>query len=333
MRLFKIIFLIAGLVLLGWVIRETNLEETFDLVSQIGFGFLLVLFTYFLAFLFDSVTWQMTVLSAPLNAKWLYRFFQMRLAGEAFNNTLPAASMGGEPLKAVLLKTHFGIGYREGVASLILARTINTVSLFLFLMVGFILMLESAVLDQKYNSIAGIGLGVLTVLIALFYAVQRFKVASRSSEALSKNKWFHWLNGVLHHIKDVDEKLVEFYTAHHARAALAFVLAFTNWILGVAEIWITMFFLGHPISLTDAWIIEAVAQLVRASTFFIPASIGAQEGAFLIIGTAVTGSPTLGFAIAVVRRAREIIWVAWGMAAFYIVKPNTAKMNEETKFN
>ena len=146
MRLFKIIFLIAGLVLLGWVIRETNLEETFDLVSQIGFGFLLVLFTYFLAFLFDSVTWQMTVLSAPLNAKWLYRFFQMRLAGEAFNNTLPAASMGGEPLKAVLLKTHYGIGYREGVASLILARTINTVSLILFLMVGFILMLESAVL-------------------------------------------------------------------------------------------------------------------------------------------------------------------------------------------
>ncbi len=321
MKLFKLIFLLVGLALLGWVIRATNLAETYELVSQIGFGFLFVLAVYFFAFLFDTLTWQITLLSAPLTSNWLYRFFQMRLAGEAFNNILPAASMGGEPIKAILLKNLYGFNYRESVASLILARTINTVALILFLIVGFILMLDSAVLDEKYNSIAGIGLAVLSVLIFLFYAVQRFKIASRASAVLSKNKLFHWLGDALHHIKDVDETLVEFYTAHHGRATFAFVLAFINWVLGVAEIFITMHFLGHPVSLVDAWIIEAVAQLVRAATFFIPASIGAQEGAFMVIGSAVTGSPTVGFAMAIVRRAREIIWIAWGMGAFYITKP------------
>ncbi len=330
MKLFKIIFLLIGLALLGWIVQTTNLTETMDLVKQIGFGFFLVLGVYFLAFLFDSLTWQMTLLSAPLTTKWLYRFFQMRLAGEAFNNTLPAASMGGEPVKAVLLKNLYGFNYRESIASLILARTINTVSLILFLIVGFILMLDSAILDEKYNSIAGIGLAVLSVLILLFFAVQRFKIASLASTALSKNELFRWLGKILHHIKDVDETLVEFYTTHHQRAAYAFALAFVNWALGAAEIFITMHFLGHPVSLVDAWIIEAVAQLVRASTFFIPASIGAQEGAFMIIGSAVTGSPTVGFAMAIVRRAREIIWIIWGMMAFYIIKPDANSTPENT---
>ena len=81
-----------------------------------------------------------------------------------------------------------------------------------------------------------------------------------------------------------------------------------------------MQFLGHPISLIDAWIIESVAQLVRAGTFFIPASIGVQEGAFVIIGAAMSGSPTIGFAIAVVRRIREIIWMGWGIFVFYFLK-------------
>ena len=151
-----------------------------------------------------------------------------------------------------------------------------------------------------------------------------------TSAALSKNKFFQRLDGILHHIKDVDEKLVEFYTCHHARAAFAFVLAFVNWVLGVTEIYITMFFLGHPITMTEAWIIEAVAQLVRVATFVIPASIGAQEGAFMVIGAAVTGSPTVGFAVALVRRAREIIWIGWGMAAFYIAKPDITHIEEET---
>jgi glycosyltransferase 2 family protein len=325
MKLFKIIFFLLGLTLLGWVVQNTNLPKTLDLVSQIGFGFLLILGVYFLAFLFDSLTWQMTLLAIPLTPKWLYHFFQMRLAGEAFNNVLPAASMGGEPIKAVLLKNLYDINYRDGVASLILARTINTAALILFLIVGFVLMLESAVFDEKYNSIAGVGLAVLSLLIFLFFAVQRFKLASLTSEVLAKKNGFRWLDGILHHIKDIDETLVKFYTAYQGRAAGAFALAFMNWVLGVGEIMITMHLLGHPVSLTDAWIIEAVAQLVRAATFFIPASIGAQEGAFLVIGSAVTGSPTLGVAMAIVRRAREIIWITWGMLAFYIIKPDTDK--------
>ena len=81
-----------------------------------------------------------------------------------------------------------------------------------------------------------------------------------------------------------------------------------------------MQFLNFPVSLVDAWIIESVAQLIRAGVFFIPASIGIQEGVFIIIGSTITGSPTAGFAVAIVRRVREITWMAWGVIIFYFAK-------------
>ena len=329
MKSFKIVFFTLGLFLLGWVIQSVNIEETFTLINQISFGFILVLAVYFIAFLFDTVTWQITILTAPLTLKWAYRFFQLRLSGEAFNNILPAASVGGEPIKAILLKNLYSFNYHEGIASLILARTINTVSLIIFLLIGFSLMIGSNILDGKYNVIAGVGLIVLSLFILFIFLIQRLKITSYISETLCKKKLFYWLNNIIIHIKKIEDLLVVFYTYHYQRLSCAFILAFINWVLGAIEIFITMHFIGHPISLADAWIIEAVAQLVRAATFFIPASIGAQESAFLIIGSAVTGSPTFGFTMAVVRRAREIIWITWGLVVFYITSPDTRLPTQE----
>lgn len=321
MKLFKIIFLIIGLGLLGLIILNTDLKEALGLVAQVGWGFALILALYFLAFYLDSITWQMTVLSVPMEARWSARFFHVRLAGEAFNNILPAASMGGEPIKALLLKSLYSIGYREGVASLILAKTINSAALVVFLSTGFILILGSNKLTDSYKAVAGLGLLAFAIGIYLFYAIQRYKISTHISGFLSRGKLFAGLTNILHHIEDMDERLMQFYTRHKARFMGALALAFVNWVMGVAEIYVTMLFLGHPVSLTDAWIIETAAQLVRAGTFFIPASIGAQEGAFLLVGAAITGSPALGIATAITRRVREIIWVAWGLVMFYWLKP------------
>ena len=105
------------------------------------------------------------------------------------------------------------------------------------------------------------------------------------------------------------------------------MFALLNWILGVIEIYYIMKFIGYPISLVDAWIIEAVAQMVRAGTFFVPASIGVQEGAILTIGAALTGSPSAGFTAAIIRRVREVIWIAWGIIVFYVLKPDISADN------
>jgi uncharacterized membrane protein YbhN (UPF0104 family) len=89
-------------------------------------------------------------------------------------------------------------------------------------------------------------------------------------------------------------------------------LALLNWGLGAYELYLIMYFLGHPVTWTEVWIMETAVQLVRAGTFFIPGHIGANEVGLVLIVGALTGQPSLGLAAALVRRGREALWIAWG---------------------
>jgi uncharacterized protein (TIRG00374 family) len=220
-----------------------------------------------------------------------------------------------------MLKNLYGVGYRDGTASLILAKTMIVVGLVAFLTVGFALMLGSTKLPDTYKFVSGAGLAAFGVGAILFVLVQRYKITSLAGTALGRSKWFAKLNALLEPLDEVEDKLVHFYTRQPKRLMVVFILSFINWVLGIFEIWLVMDLIGHPISLTDAWIIETVAQLVRSATFFIPASIGAQEGAFLVVGAAITGQPSFGLTVALARRIREIVWTAWGLAVFYLLKP------------
>ena len=327
MRILKALYVLIGLGLLVLVLSEIDLADVWQRASRIGWGMAVVLALYLGAFVIDTFTWQMALVSIPLNASWLYRFWKVRMVGEVFNSVMPAAGMGGEPVKAVLLKRYYGVAYGEGAVSLILAKTINIISLSVFLAIGFVLILDSVALSANHKLMAGLGLGAFVFGTTLIFAVQRLRASSIAGTWISRWRFARRVEAGLHHVRDMDDRLVRFYTLHRGRFAGAVALAFVNWLMGILEIYYTMIFLGHPLTLAEAWIIESVAQLVRAGTFFIPASIGAQEGAFLLVYAALTGSPTLGIAVALVRRLREVLWIGWGVAvgALFSLKPAHSK--------
>jgi len=45
----------------------------------------------------------------------------------------------------------------------------------------------------------------------------------------------------------------------------------------------------------------------------VPAGLGFSEAAMVLLFGALTGQPALGLAVALIRRARELIWSAWGL--------------------
>lgn len=316
MRALRWGFLLAGLVLLAIVVSETDLAEAISLVGQMGWGLGLVLAIYVAGFAGDVATSLLTLRMMSFSPGWYGRLWLVRMVGEAFNYTLPAGGMGGEPIKAVLLNRHFGVPYRDGAAALLLTKTLNVMALTVFLAIGFWLMRASGQMPADYRLIAGVGLAALTLGIVGFFLVQRLRLSSALARRIPA-----WAGGasrlmaLTHVLQDVETRLIAFYASSRKRLVAALVTGFCVWITGVVEIFVTLAWLGHPVSWQEAWIIEAAAQLVRAGTFFIPASIGAQEGVFLLICTAITGSPTVGVAVAVVRRLRDIIWFGFGFAA------------------
>ncbi len=325
MRYLKLVFLALGLLLLGLVVRDLNADEVLAQIAEVGIaGMTFVVLFYGPVFAADAAGWQLILNSVPLDFRWLARLFNIRLAGEAFNTVTPLGSMGGEPLKALLLKSRYGIGYRESGVSLILAKTIILIALVLFLAIGFLLLLPSGRVSPAYKTIAGIGLVALTFSIAGCFVIQRLRLSSRLGLWLGRvfgaritDRLTGRLRRLLDLIHDIDERLVHFYTAHRARSAAAFMLALLNWLGGVVEVYVVMWLLGYPVTFAEAWIIEALVQLVRAGTFFIPASIGAQEGTLVLICSAMTGNPAVGLALSVIRRVREVIWIAAGIGVWW----------------
>jgi uncharacterized protein (TIRG00374 family) len=306
--------LIVGLGLLALVAGQADLADLWRRLVQLGAaGAVAVVALYFLAFLVDTASWQLMLPSARLDAGWLYRLWKVRMVGEALNLVVPAGSLGGEPAKAFLLKRFHGIGYRESGASLVMARTVNLLALLAFSAVGFVFVLAEADLTGTYRWVAGAGLLALGVGVGGFYAVQRWRAASRLAGWLSGWRIGRPLQKILGHIQDVDDRFTHFYRDRRGRFAAAWALALANWLLGMAELAAIMWFLGMPLPLGDIWLIEAMAQLVRAAAFVIPGSLGATEGALFLLYGALTGVPTLGLVVAVVRRARELLWIAWGL--------------------
>ena len=144
MKYLKFLFLGLGFALLGLILRQTNLEEVWQHITLVGWvGMAVVIIFYFLEFLSDIFTWQLTFKSIPLTPKWTSRLFLIYMVGAAFNRVTPLASLGGEGFKAVMLKTHYQIGYQETGASIILTKTLNTLSLLVFVAIGFVPLLIS----------------------------------------------------------------------------------------------------------------------------------------------------------------------------------------------
>jgi len=314
-----------GLGLLALIAADADPAAVWARVVAFGpAGVAAILAFYLLEFLLDTAAWQLTIERAPLRARWLARLFRVRMVGEAVNAVTPLAGMGGEPLKALLLSRHHGLGLGDSTPSLIVSRTVDLLGLVLFLIPAVVLIGREPRLAGPYQGAAGAGLAAFLLAALAFLVLQRLGLAaalgrrlarlSRAPASSARARLGAWLDERLHHLEAFDARVAGFYVERPGRFLAALALGLGNWLVGAAGTWVALALLGHPVSLAEAWIIEALTQLARAATFFVPANAGTQDGALVVVVEALTGSPELGLALALVRRFRELLWIAAGLA-------------------
>ena len=101
----------------------------------------------------------------------------------------------------------------------------------------------------------------------------------------------------------------------------------TGWIFGVAEVLIVFAFMGNPISLAEALVIESLMHAVRGATFVIPSALGAQEGALVLLCAIFGIPPEQAIALSLVKRAVDLIigvpaLVGWQLLEWKRLVPN-----------
>lgn len=323
-RFAKLLFLLVGIALLAVVLLKTDLHELWQQVARVGCGGMAaVMLVYALYFAADAVSWQIVLPAVPLDRRWLARMFAVRMIGEAYNNITPTASLGGEPIKAWLLKSNWDIALRDSAASLVIAKTTSMFSLVTFVGIGVAMLMQHARVTADHKLVAALGFAFIILSAVVFFLMQRLRLSTFVARWLRRSRFGARLSGVIAGAEDIDRQFATFYRDHGTRLAWSFVFAMANWLLGALEVYLIMGFVGYPVGFAEVWMIECMVQLVRTIAFFIPAGLGAQEGAFLIAVGALTGVPSAGVATALVRRCRDVLWIALSLvvASAYAITP------------
>jgi uncharacterized membrane protein YbhN (UPF0104 family) len=85
------------------------------------------------------------------------------------------------------------------------------------------------------------------------------------------------------------------------------------WAIGGLEIYLVLAFLDVGPSLITALVIEAFGAAVKFASFMIPASLGALEGGYIAVFSALGLGGALGLSYTLIRRLREAVWAALGL--------------------
>jgi putative membrane protein len=229
-----------------------------------------------------------------------------RWIGEGVTVLLPFASISGE-LVRVRLAIVYGLRGAVAFASIVMDAVVAVVSQILFLGIGIALYVSMGGAGDALRGSIGFG------LIALLLAAGAMAMAIRGGwlgrfgrllKGVFSSSQASWLAEAMN---SVDEQIAEI-AARHAAFLRSLLWRLLGWLLGAAEIALVLYFLGRPISLGEALILDALTTAVRTAFFFVPAGLGVQEGALVMLGATLgIGGETM-MAAALIKRARELVF-------------------------
>jgi glycosyltransferase 2 family protein len=103
--------------------------------------------------------------------------------------------LGGEPVKAHLLKEHCDISIKQSLASLIIAKTTFLTALIIFCIPGIYFIFDSAKIPEGFKTISLLGMKVFSLLIFLFFIFQDTGNLGKICSWLANktnNNWFEF---------------------------------------------------------------------------------------------------------------------------------------------
>ncbi len=265
-----------------------------------GWGLLAVAAFHLLPMCIDAAGMRV-MLRAPLRRE---RVLRARWVGEAVNNLLPVAQLGG-PLVMARFLVRGGCAPADAGAAVIVSTTQQMLTQALFALAGIVLLTLHAN-DPRLLWALLIGSALFGLNALWFYRLQRrgdlfVRLARLLNKVSSGRQWLDFGGSA----EALDQAVQSAY-ARPGAARASFFLNLGGWVVGTGEVWLALQFLGHPVSLADALMIESLGQAIRGIAFVIPAALGVQEGGYVLLCGLVGIAPPVALALSLTKRARDL---------------------------
>jgi putative membrane protein len=304
--------LIAGLLLFVALLVRQGVGEVGAAIAVAGPGLLVVALFHVVSMFGHAMGWRELLVRKPprvgtaLFGRWV---------GESVNGLLPVMQVGGNVARARYL-ARYGVPGDEAAASVVVDVTLIVLTQIVFTLLGTALLLMH--LGGSRIALAAVaGMALMAMLVGGFFVAQRrgiFAGLTRFSGRLARGVDLTALGA---EASAIDASVARLW---RERGALARSSAWhcAAWVLGAGEIWLALYYLGHPVDVRTALLIESLTQAVRAGAFAVPGALGVQEGGYLLLGGALGLGPDTSLALALTKRVRDLVLGLPGLIAWQV---------------
>ncbi|MDD2326024.1 MAG: flippase-like domain-containing protein [Alphaproteobacteria bacterium] len=303
---------LLGLVAATLLIARSGYDEVMAALGQAGWGILITSLFHLVPLWACVMGWQPLL---PGKVKAGKPFFMYVLWIRAsVNNLMPVARIGGEILSVRLMIKH-GIRKAPSIASTVVEITLSILAQFVFVLIGvafFVLRVSNENLGMQLLW----GLLITAPAVGALFTIQKvglFGLFEKIFGLLLRDKWKKFAGSGA----KLDHAVRTMYR-RRGKAFACFMWQFASWALCSFEIWLALYYLGHPISLLEAMMIESLIQATSTAAFAVPGALGVQEAGFMLFGSMLGLTPDIAAALAVVRRCRDLILYVPGLLVWQI---------------
>jgi putative membrane protein len=308
MTLVPRIALALGLAALIALVVGEGAGTLVGLLSHAGWILLLLVPLQVIPMLFDVLGWR-ALLAAPTRVSGLFLIAWIR---QAINRLLPVASVGGEIVGVRLLRGQ-GVGGMSAAASVIVELMLGLVAQYVLVALGVLCLFARTSHaggdpDRMVRALL-LGLAVsLPPLILMIIVLREGQVFLRIERAARR-----FLGGWLSHDLMADQgarldEEVRGIFAGSMRVGRSTFWQLGGYIVGVSEVWFALRWLGHPVSVGDALVLESLTQAAKSVFFMVPAALGVQEAGLMGVGLLLGLSAEVALALSLAKRLREVVF-------------------------
>jgi putative membrane protein len=304
---------LAGLLVSLWLVWQENPVAVLGALRTAGAGLLLAAISHGLPMLANACGWRSLIRGA--NRPGIASMLHLVWVRESVNSMLPVARIGGEVVSFRMLR-RWGVRPSTAVGSIIVDMQLTVISQLLFTMIGIGFLFAHA--QSNTLRLAGQlawGVVILTPLLVLFALVQHanpFERITRLLDRMTSGK----LAALVGQSAQIDVAIKLIWRRRAVVLRYLFFWQPLQCFLTALEIWLALRFLGAPVSLTEAVVLESLIQAVSSAAFFVPGGLGVQEGGFILIGGAIGLDPSICLALAGARRIRDLLIFVPGLLAW-----------------
>ena len=309
-----VLFAAFGLALFAYFVWAAGPSKVWSNISNIGWGFALIVLLGGLRFGVRTLAW--TLCFEPPHRLGFFEAFRAYLIGDAAGNVVPVGIVVSEPTKAAMASRR-GVPFAATFSAIAVENIFYMLSVALFILTGAAALLAAFPLPKvlrysSYGIIVGAGLFVAFAAYALKREWRFLSAALRWTAARGLGR--RALERRLARVGSFEERISGFYPRNGLRFPAVFACEAAFHLLGVAEGYLTLWFINSaPPALLSAFLFESVNRVITVVFKPIPLRAGIDEVGTGYLAHVLGIGKDVGGAVAIVRKARTIFWMAVGV--------------------